>query len=68
MPKIKMTASNLEKLLLDFKEKLIGNRITNLTIVNSRDYVLSFSIYKNEKLLKLKRLLQKTDNCQIVLT
>ena len=46
-----MTAYDLKQLTSFFKENIKGNRITNFTIVNSRDYVLAFSICKDMKML-----------------
>lgn len=46
-----MTSYDLKQLTEYFQKNLKGNRITNFTIVNSRDYVLAFSICKDQKML-----------------
>lgn len=46
-----MTPSTLFHIVEELKNKIVANRITNITVVNSRDYLCSFSIDKKDKLL-----------------
>ena len=47
---IKITSGNLEKIAEDLKEKLLYNHISNITMVNSHDFIFSFSMYRKGKL------------------
>ena len=47
---IKITSGNLEKIAQDLKEKLLYNHISNITMVNSHDFIFSFSMYRKGKL------------------
>lgn len=47
---IKITSGNLEKIASDLKEKLLYNHISNITMVNSHDFIFSFSMYRKGKL------------------
>ncbi len=40
-----------KQLALDVKSKTEGNRIGNITVVNSRDFLISFTSFREEKLL-----------------
>ena len=48
---MKMNLSTLKNIINDVKEKTFDNRISNITLINSRVLLLSFSSYRNEKLL-----------------
>ncbi|MCR5184742.1 MAG: NFACT family protein, partial [Bacilli bacterium] len=48
---MKINTATLKTLIFDLKEKIIGNRITNITLINSRVFLISFSTYRKEKLL-----------------
>ncbi len=47
----KMTPSTLYYLVKELEKKIVANRITNISVVNSRDFLCSFSIDKADKLL-----------------
>lgn len=48
---IKTTSSNLKIIAEDLNEKLKYNYISNITMVNSHDFLFSFSMYRKGKLL-----------------
>lgn len=48
---IKITSSNLKIIAEDLNEKLKYNYISNITMVNSHDFLFSFSMYRKGKLL-----------------
>ena len=48
---MKMNFSTLQAIVLDAKTKIDNNRINNITLINSRVLLLSFSSFRNEKLL-----------------
>lgn len=47
---IKITSSNLKVIADDLNEKLKYNYISNITMINSHDFLLSFSMYRKGKL------------------
>ena len=47
---IKITSSNLKVIADDLNEKLKYNYISNFTMINSHDFLLSFSMYRKGKL------------------
>lgn len=48
---MKINLSTLKGIVLDIKEKTKDNRISNITLINSRVFLISFSSYRKEKLL-----------------
>ncbi len=46
-----MNFSTLQAIILDAKNKIDNNRINNITLINSRVLLFSFSSFRNEKLL-----------------
>ena len=48
---MKMNFSTLKSIVLDAKAKIDNNRINNITLINSRVLLLSFSSFRKEKLL-----------------
>lgn len=48
---IKFSFPTLKVISEDLKNKVINNRIANITFINSRDLLLSFTTYRKEKLL-----------------
>ena len=48
---MKINLSTLKSIVLDIKEKTRDNRISNITLINSRVFLISFSSYRKEKLL-----------------
>lgn len=48
---MKLNFSSLQSIVLDIKDKTKGNRISNITLINSRVLLISFSTYRKEKLL-----------------
>lgn len=48
---MKFSYSIFESFVNDVKAKTVGNRIGNITIVNSRDFLISFTANREEKLL-----------------
>lgn len=48
---MKLNFSTLNSIVLDIKEKTKDNRISNITVINSRVFLISFSSYRKEKLL-----------------
>lgn len=48
---MKVNLSSLKNIISDVKEKTKDNRISNITLINSRVLLLSFSTYRKEKLL-----------------
>lgn len=48
---MKVTAKSLEIICKDLNEKLIYNHISNISMINSHDFLLSFSMYRKGKLL-----------------
>ncbi len=50
MEKIKISPSLVKVISEDLNQKLTSNHISNVTIVNSSDIVLTFSFYRKEKL------------------
>ena len=51
MNNLKITAKDLKNIVEDINLKIIHNHMSNLTIINSSDIFVSFSCYRNEKLL-----------------
>lgn len=47
----KLSLSSLEVIVSDLKEHLPSNHISNITLLNSEDILLTFSFYRKEKLL-----------------
>lgn len=47
----KFNYSIFEKIVGDINKKVVGNRIGNFTIINSRDFLISFTAAREEKLL-----------------
>ena len=45
------SASAFQKVVKELREKIIGCKINNVTVINSHDFSLSLSMIKNEKLL-----------------
>ena len=48
---MKLNFSTLKSIVLDISEKTKDNRISNITLINSRVFLISFSSYRREKLL-----------------
>ena len=48
---MKMNFSTLKNIISDVKEKTRDNRVSNITLINSRVFLISFSSYRKEKLL-----------------
>ena len=48
---MKLNYSTLNSIVLDISEKTKDNRISNITLINSRVFLISFSSYRKEKLL-----------------
>ena len=48
---MKLNFSTLKSVVLDISEKTKDNRISNITLINSRVFLISFSSYRREKLL-----------------
>ena len=48
---MKLNFSTLNSIVLDIAEKVKDNRISNITLINSRVFLISFSTYRKEKLL-----------------
>ena len=51
MGPLNVTASSLNKIVLDLSDKITKNHISNITVINSQDLFFSFSNYRKEKLL-----------------
>ena len=47
----KFTFSTFKEIALDISSKVEGNRIGNITTINSRDFLISFTAFREEKLL-----------------
>ena len=47
---IKITSANLEIIAKDLDEKLKFNHISNVTMVNSHDFIFAFSLFRKGKL------------------
>ncbi len=48
---MKVNLSTLKNIVLDVKNKTRDNRISNITLINSRVFLISFSTFRKEKLL-----------------
>lgn len=48
---MKFTYKTLTLLQEDMEGKILSNRLSNITVMNSRDFIISFSMYRKEKLL-----------------
>ena len=48
---IRFNYSTFKELALDIQSKAVGNRLGNITTVNSRDFLISFTAFRDEKLL-----------------
>ena len=48
---MKFSYSIFESFVKDIKSKVVGNRIGNITTINSRDFLISFTTNREEKLL-----------------
>ena len=48
---MKMNFSTLQAIVLDANAKIDNNRINNITLINSRVLLFSFSTFRQEKLL-----------------
>ena len=48
---MKMNISTLKSVIEDIKNKTFDNRISNITLINSRDFLIAFTSYRKEKLL-----------------
>ena len=48
---MKLNFSTLKSIILDIGEKTKDNRISNITLINSRVFLIAFSSYRREKLL-----------------
>ena len=48
---MKLNFSTLKSIVLDISKKTKDNRISNITLINSRVFLISFSSYRREKLL-----------------
>ena len=48
---MKITSDSLSKIVEDLSNKIVFNHMSNITIINSSDFFISFSNYRNEKLL-----------------
>ena len=48
---MKVNLPTLKSIVFDVKEKTNNNRISNVTLINSRVFLLSFTSYRKEKLL-----------------
>ena len=48
---MKLTANALNIVCNDLNEKLIYNHISNISMINSHDFLLTFSMYRKGKLL-----------------
>lgn len=48
---MKITASDLKVIVNDLQSHIVHNHMSNITIINSHDLFISFSMYRNEKLL-----------------
>lgn len=48
---MKINLPTLKNVVLDLNERLINNRISNVTIISSKVLLFTFSIYRKEKLL-----------------
>ena len=51
MASMKTTASNIDEIVQDLSSKIAFNHMSNITIINSTDFFISFSNYRKEKLL-----------------
>ena len=51
MNKNRLTVSGIKTIAKELKDKLSSNHISNVTIINSFDLIMSFSNYRQEKLL-----------------
>ena len=48
---MKFNYSTLKTIIFDVNKVLLNNRVSNITLINSRVLLFSFSVYRNEKLL-----------------
>ena len=48
---MKMNLSTLKEVVLSVKDKITNNRINNITLINSRVLLFSFTTYRKEKML-----------------
>lgn len=48
---MKLNFSTLQNIVLDIADKTKDNRVSNITLINSRVFLISFSSYRKEKLL-----------------
>lgn len=51
MKELKITNSSLKIIVYDLSSKIVFNHISNVTIINSSDLFMTFSMYRKEKLL-----------------
>ncbi len=51
MKELKITNSSLKTIVSDLASKIVFNHMSNVTIINSSDLFISFSMYRKEKLL-----------------
>ena len=51
MQSMKTTASNINEIVMDLSKKILFNHMSNITIINSTDFFISFSNYRKEKLI-----------------
>lgn len=51
MNELKITTSDLKIITEDLSKKIVFNHISNITIINSTDLFMAFSMYRKEKLL-----------------
>ena len=49
MQSMKTTASNINEIVMDLSKKILFNHMSNITIINSTDFFISFSNYRKEK-------------------
>ena len=48
---MKTTAYNIDEIVQDLSNKIVFNHMSNITIINSTDFFISFSNYRKEKLI-----------------